>query len=97
MDVFITNLDEERPGISKQIPGHGQAVAQICEVRMDPISPGIPESLFLLGFACDVCEFPIIDGAAGCRPLEIRIELDPVGRIDIDALNLTSKPFALSQ
>ena len=39
----------------------------------------------------------VLDVAAGGGPLEIAVELDAVGRVEIDALHLAPETFALGQ
>jgi hypothetical protein len=40
---------------------------------------------------------PILHVAAGRAPLEARVELDAVGRVDVGALDLAAKPLALGE
>ena len=64
---------------------------------MYAIPPGVPESLHLLRFAGDMVSLAILDIAACRRPLEIAVELDPIGWIDIDTLHLAAQPLPLRQ
>jgi len=64
---------------------------------MYPIPPGIPKCLHLFRFAGNVIDFTISHIAAGGGPLKIGVKLDPIGRIEIDALHLTAQAFPLSQ
>lgn len=64
---------------------------------MNPIPPGIPKGFHLFRFPGDVIRLPILHIPAGGGPLEIGIELDAVGRVDVDALNLSTEPFPFRQ
>src|SRR5580700_11747612 len=64
---------------------------------MNPVSPCVAKGLHLLRLASDVIDIPILHITAGRRPLKVRVELDPVRRVDINALNLTSQPLPLRQ
>ena len=64
---------------------------------MNAIPPSIPERLHLLGLARDVVDVAIFHIAARGGPLEVRIELDPVRRIDINALHLPPQALPLGQ
>ncbi len=46
---------------------------------MDPITPGIAKGFNLLRLAGDVVRLSIFYIAAGGAPLEIAVELDPIG------------------
>ena len=64
---------------------------------MYPVPPGIPECLDLFRFPGDVIGLAVFDVPAGGGPLEIGVELDAVGGIKIDALDLVAQSFALGQ
>ena len=64
---------------------------------MNPIPPRIPERLHLLRLAGDVVGFAVLDVAAGGGPLEIGVELDAVGWVDVDALHLAAQSLPLGQ
>ena len=64
---------------------------------MNPIAPGVPECLHLLGLARNVVGVAVLDVAAGRAPLEVAVEFDAVGRIEVDALHLAAKAFTLGQ
>ncbi len=64
---------------------------------MNAIAPGVSECLDLLWFAGDVGYVPVLDIPARRGPLEVGIELDPVGRIEVDALYLAAEALALSE
>ena len=97
MHILIPDLHKYRPGIGQQIPRHGQPVPQISQIRMNPIPPGIPKRLHLFRLAGDVVDVAIFYIAAGGGPLEIGVEFDAVGRIEIDALHLAAQAFAFGQ
>src|SRR4051812_18579409 len=97
MYILIADLHEYRTRICQQITHHGQPVAQIGKVTLDAVAPSVSEGLNLLGFTGNVLEVAIPYVTAGRRPLKIGIELDPVWRINVDALYLPPKTFPLGQ
>jgi hypothetical protein len=97
MQIFKPDLHEDRAAVGEEVAGDGQAVAQISQIRMDAVAPGVAEGFDLLGLTGDVVLVSVLDVAAGRRPLEIRVEADAVGRVDIDALNLAAQRFALGE
>ena len=64
---------------------------------MNAVAPGIAKCLDLFRFAGDVVGVPIFHIATGRGPLEIGIEFDAIGRVEIDALHLTAQAFALGK
>ena len=64
---------------------------------MNAVPPRIPERLHLLRFAGDVGGVAVPHVAAGGGPLEVGVELDAVGRVNVDALHLAAQPLALRQ
>src|SRR5437773_6504551 len=64
---------------------------------MNPISPRIPERLHLLRLSRDVRRVAVLHVATGRAPLKIRVELDAVRRVDVDALDLAAQALALGQ
>ena len=97
MHVLIANLHKDRAAVGEQVAGHGQAVAEIAEVGVDAVPPGVAEGLDLLRLAGDVLGLAVLDVAAGGGPLEVGVELDAVGRVEVDALHAASEPLALGQ
>ena len=97
MDVFVSDLDEYGAGFGEQLAGGGQAVAEVGEVRVDAVAPGVAEGFDLFGFAGDVLWVAVRDVSAGSRPLEVGVEADAVRRVDVDALDLPAQAFALGE
>ena len=64
---------------------------------MDAVAPGVAERLHLLRLARDVLRPAVAHVAARRRPLEVRVESDAVGRVDVDALHLAAQALALRQ
>jgi hypothetical protein len=64
---------------------------------VDAVAPSVAEGLNLLWLARDVLDISVFDLTAGGGPLEIRIKLDSVRWIDIDALHLAAQFFALRE
>ena len=90
IDVLIPNLHKNRPTLTQQIPRHRQPIPQIRQIRMNPVPPRVPERLHLLRLAADVLRLPVLHVPARRGPLEVRVELDAVGRIEVDALHLAA-------
>ena len=97
MDILIADLHEDGAGIGQQIAGDGQPIAQVGQVGVDAVAPGVAEGLDLLRLAGDVVGLAVLHVAAGGGPLEVAVELDAVGRVDVDALHLAAQPLALGQ
>src|SRR5206468_4248607 len=93
----VADLHEDQAAVGEEVAGDGQAVAQIGQVGVDAVAPGVAEGFDLLGLAGDVVLVAVLDVAARRRPLEIRIEADAVGRVDVDALHLAAQPLALGE
>ena len=97
MDILISDLYEDAPTLRQQLPRYGQPIAQVRQVRVDPVPPRVAERLHLLGLAADVLGLAVLHVAAGRGPLEVRVELDAVGRVHVDALHLAAQALALGQ
>jgi hypothetical protein len=97
MHIFITDLDEDGAGVGEQVAGNGETVAEVGEVGMDAVTPGVAEGFDLLRFAGDVVGLAVGYVAAGGGPLEVGVELDAVGRIEVDALDLAAQALALGE
>ena len=97
MDVLVADLDEDRARLGEQVARDRQPVAQVGEVAVDAVAPGVAERLDLLGLARDVRGVAVLHVAARRRPLEVAVELDPVRRVDVDALHLPAEPLALGE
>ena len=90
MDIFIADLHEDGAGIVKEIAGDGEAVTEVREIAVDAVAPGVAESFDLLRLAGDVAGVAVRHVAAGGAPLEVAVELDAVGRVDVDALHFAA-------
>ena len=97
MDIFISNLHENRARLVQQVPRNRQPVPDVGEVAVNPVPPGVTEGFDLLGLPGDVLGAAVLDVAAGGGPLEIAIELDAVGWVEIDALYLTPQALAFGE
>src|SRR6266542_1714997 len=94
MYVLIPDLDEDRPRVRQQVTRDGQPIPQVCQIGVNAVAPGVAIRSDLLGLARDVRDIAILDVAAGGAPLKVAIELDPVRRIDVDALDLATQTLA---
>ena len=97
MHIFVADLDEDGAGVGEQIAGDGEAVAKVGEVGVDAVAPGVAEGFDLFGLAGDVVGVAVLDVAAGGGPLEVGVELDAVGRVEVDALDLAAQALALGE
>src|SRR3546814_20647451 len=97
MHILIANLHKDAAAVGQQIPRHGEPVAQISEVAVDAVAPGVAKGFDLLGFAGDVVGVAVLPVAAGSAPLEVAVEFDAVGRTEINALTLAAPAAALGQ
>ena len=71
MDIFIADLHEDGAGVRKKITRDSQSVAEIGEVAVDAVAPGVAEGFNLLRFARDVAGIAVLHVAARRGPLEI--------------------------
>ena len=74
MDVFVSDLDEDASGLREEVPGDGEAVAQVGEVGVDAELPGVAEGFDLLDLAGGVFELAVLDVALTCADT---CQLDP--------------------
>lgn len=89
MDIFVGDLDEAGAGFVEEFLGGEEAVAEVGEVGVDTEFPGVAEGFDLLGFAGEVVVFAVGDVAVVEFDLPIGAVFDAVGRIDVDALDLS--------
>jgi hypothetical protein len=61
--VLIADLHEDRAAVGQQVEGDGQPIAQIGQVGVDAVLPGVSERLDLLGLAADVSDARRFAGA----------------------------------
>ena len=97
MHVFISDLHEDRTAFREQVPRHDQAIPQVRQVGVNAVAPSVTEGLDLFRFAGDVGGVAVFDVPAGGGPLEVGVELDAVGRVDVDTLHLATQSFALGE
>jgi len=64
---------------------------------VDTVAPSIAKGFYLFGFAGDVCGVAVFDIWAGGGPLEVTVKLNPIGRVEINALDLAAQAFALGE
>ena len=97
MDILVANLNKDRAALGQQVARYGQAVTQVGQVGVDAVAPGVAKGLHLLRLAGDVLGLAVLHGVTSGGPLEVGVELDAVGRVDIDALHLAAQALALRQ
>jgi hypothetical protein len=97
VDIFIADLHEDGAGIGEEIARDSEPIPQVGEVAVDAVAPGVAEGFDLLRLAGDVVGLAVLHVAAGGGPLEVAVELDAVGRVEVDALHLAAQALALGQ
>ena len=97
MHILVPNLHEDRTTLREQVPGHGEAIPQVRQVRVNAVAPCVTKGLDLFRFAGDVAGVAVPDVPAGSGPLEVRVEPDAVGRVEVDTLHLAAQSFALGE
>ena len=97
MHVLIADLHKNAAALGEQIAHDGQPVAEVREIRVDAILPGIAESLHLFGLSRDLVQLAVLDVAGTGGDLPVGIELDAIGGVEIDALHLAPQRLPLGQ
>src|SRR5207302_10162639 len=64
---------------------------------MDSLPPSVPKGFNLLGLAGDVASIAIFNVTTCRGPLEVAVKLNPIRRIEIDAMYFTAETFALCE
>ena len=88
MCIFITNLDEDTPGLRKQIAGDDKAVTKICQIGVNTKLPCVSECLDLLRLSRGILDSPIFHITFAGAHLPVGTKLDAVGRVNVDGLHL---------
>src|SRR5262245_16848008 len=97
VDIFITDLHEDRTRLGEQIARYSEPIAQVRQVAVDTVAPCVAEGLHLLRLARDMRRVAVLHVAAGRAPLEVGVELDAVRRVEIDALHLPAQTLTLGE
>ena len=95
--VLVADMDEDRARLGQQFAGDDEAVAQVAEVRVDAELPGVAEGSDLLGLAGGVLGLAVLHVALPRGDLPVAAELDPVGRIEVDRLDLALEAVLLGE
>jgi hypothetical protein len=94
--ILVSDLHKDRAGnyqlSFQQIASDGEAIAQIGEIEWIPSRQVSRNALTCSGSRVMWSTFAVLHVAAGRGPLEIGVELDAVGRIDVNALHLPRRP-----
>ncbi len=85
------------PRLGQQLAGDDEPVAQVGEVGVDAELPGVAEGADLLGLAGRVLRLAVLHVALARAHLPVGAELDAVGRVDVDRLDLALQPFLLGE
>ena len=64
---------------------------------MEPELPGVAVGLDHLGLTCQVVISTVLDVALAHERLEVRAEIDPIRRVDVDHLHLPAEALVLEQ
>src|SRR5262249_31244370 len=97
MEVVIPYLDEDAPALCQQLARNDQAIPKIGQVGVDAQLPRVPERLHLLRLPGHVHRAAVLHVALPGGDLPVGAELDPVGRVHVDHLDLALQPFFLRQ
>ena len=92
MHILVANLHEDGSGVSEQVARNRKTIAEVGEITVNAVAPRVAECFYLLRLAGDVVGFAVLHVAAGGGPLEVRVELDAVGRVDVNALHAARSP-----
>ena len=76
---------------------NGQIVAILSYEARRGILTANATTPYYLGFARNVVRVPVPNIAVACRHLPIGVELDAIGRVEIDHLHLPAQVLTLSQ
>ena len=97
MDVFVPYLNKDTTAFRQQLPRHHKPIAQISEIAMDTVLPGIPERLHLLRLTRHTVGLAFLHIAAARARLPVAREANAVRRVQVDHLHLAAQPFLLRQ
>ena len=97
MHVLVADLDEDAAALGQQLAGDGQAVTQVAQVGMDAELPGVAEGLDLLRLAGGILRLAVLDVPLAGADLPVGAELDTVGRVEVDRLDLALQSLLLGQ
>ena len=97
MDVLVTDLDKATARLGEQFARDEKPVAQVRQVRVDPQLPRVAEGLDLLGLTGCIGDVAVLDVPLAGGRLPIGAELDAIGRVDVDHLDLTPQVLPLRQ
>ena len=97
MNIFIADLDEDAAAFGEEFAGDGEPVAEVGEIGMDAEFPGVAEGADLFGLARGVLGLAVLHVALAGADLPVGAELDAVGRVDVDRLDLALEAFLLGE
>src|SRR5206468_8298021 len=64
---------------------------------MDAVTPCVAKCLNNLGLAGNLIRIVRFERAVCCGPLEVAVELDAIGRVEVDALHFATQALALGE
>ena len=88
VDILVADLDEEASAFGEEFAGEDEAVAEVGEVGVDAEFPGVAEGADLFGLAGGVLGLAVLDVALAGGDLPVGAEVDAVGRVEVDHLDL---------
>ena len=77
MHILVADLHEDRTRLGQQIAGDGEPIAEVGEIAVDAVAPGVAKGFDLLRLAGDVVGLAVLHVAAGRGPLEVQLNLMP--------------------
>ena len=91
MQVLVRNLHKDAAAFREKFACRHQSVAQVGQVRVDAVAPGVAEGFDLLGLAGDVAGVAVFYVAAPRAPLKVAVELVVVVVLLISIVSFTGQ------
>ena len=96
MDIFVSDLHEDRTRLGEQLSGQGELFQHLVKVAVDPPLVGVAEGADHLGVGGQTLAV-FLGFALPHRHLKVGFEADPVGRVEKDHLHLPGQAFPTRQ
>ncbi len=97
MNILIPDLHEDAAALRQQLPRHHQPIAQIRQIRVNPIPPRIPKRLDLLRLPAQPFRLALLHVARARARLPVAGEPNAVGWVQVDHLHLAAQTLLLRQ
>src|SRR5437870_636667 len=97
MNVLIADLDEHAPRVCQESACHYESITEVCQERVNAQFPGVPKCPHLFRLSSRIFRLAIPHVPIPRTHLPVRPKLDPIGWVEVDALDLSLQPFLLRQ